>query len=97
MIDKSIIDLLIEKGVDVTCKDQVICFHSKLKAIYKREFKNGNKPHQVARDGETRALLRQHHVRHHFGSIPVCNYFKRTSPDFRFFEKWFVRIQLNCA
>ncbi|XP_065838541.1 death-associated protein kinase 1-like isoform X3 [Oscarella lobularis] len=44
MIDKSIIDLLIEKGVDVTCKDQ-----------------NGNKPHQVARDGETRALLRQHH------------------------------------
>ncbi|XP_065838537.1 death-associated protein kinase dapk-1-like isoform X2 [Oscarella lobularis] len=43
-VDKSIIDLLIRKGVDVTCQD-----------------KDGKTPYEVANDGETRALLRQHY------------------------------------
>ena len=74
-IDKSIIDLLIEKGVDVTCQDKVTRFHFKLKRIYKREFQDGKAPYEVALDGEIRALLRQHYVRHHFDLVPVRNYF----------------------
>ena len=69
-VDASVIDLLIKKGVDVTCQDQVTRFSCKLERIYKRESQDGNTPHQVARNGETRALLRQRYVRHHFDSNP---------------------------
>ena len=63
--DKSVIDLLIEKDIDVTCQDMVTCFHYKMKNC-KREIQDGKTPHQVASDGKIRALLRQHYVRHHF-------------------------------
>ena len=32
-IDKSIIELLIEKGVDLTCQDEVTCFYLKIKFL----------------------------------------------------------------
>ena len=93
-MDKSIIDLLIAKGVDVTCQDKVTYFSCNLKSIHKREFQDGKTPHQVAVDGETRRLLRQRYVRHHFDLVPVCSECNRTPPDFPFFiEKWFVRIR----
>ena len=34
-----------------------------------RKFQDGKTPHQLARDGEIGALLRQHYVRHHFDSF----------------------------
>ena len=38
-VDKSIIDLLIKKGVDVICQDKVTCLYSKLKTIHNVNFR----------------------------------------------------------
>ena len=37
-ISKSVIDLLIKKGVDVTCQDKVAFFSCNLERIHKRVF-----------------------------------------------------------
>ncbi|XP_065838981.1 death-associated protein kinase 1-like isoform X2 [Oscarella lobularis] len=64
-VGASVIDLLIKKGVDVTCQDE-----------------DGKTPYEVARNGERRALLRQHYDAARFsvlqreivrpGSIKLC-------------------------
>ena len=54
-------ELLIEKGVDVSCKDKVALF-SLFRCFCKCGVQDGKTPHQLARNGEIRKLLRQHYV-----------------------------------